>query len=146
MITDYQKFMLPDQRGKNNMVGEVNWSDDSTSNESKIIKFTTETGETLFVRREDLNQILFAIGDPESQKKLIPTKVVPVHWRETVLGIKATKDIKRGEMINFPIKISFPCTNIQEFIGQDRTWQKDVAKEQRKDIWTPTGYSPEVKH
>lgn len=142
MISDHQKFRVPDLNGKNHITAEVNWDEkDPATNQCKVIRMTTEGGEKLYVKREDLNQILFAIGDPDSQKQLIPQTLETVHWRETVLGIRAIKDIKKGEMINFPIKISFPCTNTREVIGE-KAWNKEVAYQSKRDIWTPSGFVP----
>jgi len=121
MIIEYQKFQLPDLNKKNHLKAEVNWSNDKKINESKVIKFICPNGEEIFVKREHLNEVLFAIGKPEDQQKMIPQKIVTVHWYETVLGVKATKDIRKGEMMNFPIKISIPCNNVKEFIGEAKT-------------------------
>jgi len=118
MLTEYQKFQLPDQSNENNITAEVNYSEDPDVNECKIIRFTLPDGKKMYVKREHLNQILFAIGKAEDQRKMIPQKIRTVHWFETVLGVKATKDIRKGEMINFPIKASVPCTYVKELIGE----------------------------
>ena len=135
MILDYQKFQIPDQNQANTIIAEVNWKpEDPATNESKIIRLTLPDGKQLFVKREDFNQILFAIGDPESQRNLIPQKLETVHWRRTMLGVKAKKDIKKGELVTFPIEISFPCTTAKQIIG-DRSFRHAVAKETKKDKW-----------
>lgn len=108
-----------DKSKKNDFFAEVNWKqDDKATNECKVIKFTFPNGDECLVDRDHLNQMLFAIGTPEDQRKMIPQEIEMVHWRRTVLGIKATKDIHAGEMINFPIEISFPCTLAQEIVGE----------------------------
>lgn len=143
MIQTYEKFRLPDENKQNDFYMEVNWNpEDKKTNDCKLIKVTFPNGKSAIIKREYLNQILFAIGNPEDQKKLIPQNFETVHWRETVLGIKATKDIKKDEMINFPIKISFPCTLVREAIGEE-AWKREVAKGQQKDVWNkPTLQTP----
>lgn len=108
-----------DKAKQHDFFAEVNWEpENKESNESKLVKFTFPNGDTCLVERDHLNQMLFAIGTEEDQRKMIPQELETVHWRRTVLGLKATKDIRAGEMINFPIEISFPCTLAQEIIGE----------------------------
>mgnify|MGYP001575376999 CR=1 FL=1 len=136
MISDYQKFRIPDTKGNNHLTAEVNWNEsDEETNECKMLRVTLPDGETALVKREYLNQILFAIGKAEDQRSLIPQKFETVHWRRTTLGIKATKDIHKGEMINFPIEISFPCTNTKELI-EAAPFAQSVKQEQKKDKWS----------
>lgn len=72
----------------------------------------------VFVSRKVLLEILFAIGKPEDQQKMIPQTLETVHHYSTVLGIKANKDIHKGEMINFPVELSVPCATLrQDVIG-----------------------------
>lgn len=120
MISDFQKFILPDANKKNNIKAEVNWNPtDVNSNECKIIKFILPNGKESYIKRDDLNEILFAIGKAEDQRRLIPQKLTHVKWYETVVGVKATKDIKKGEVINFPIKLSLPAGE-EEVIGEPK--------------------------
>ena len=136
MITEHQKFRLPDLAGTRHLDAEVNWNEhDEDTNQCKVIRLTLPDGGKAYIKRDDLNHILFAIGDVETQRNLVPQRLTTVHWRDTVLGIKATKNIAKGEMMNFPIKISFPCTNVRQVIGTN-TWKKDVAREQKKDTLT----------
>ena len=118
MIKTYEKFRIIDSAGKSAVVIEVNWNPyNPETNECKILKFNYPDGTTSYVKRELLNQFLFAIGTPEMQRKIIPQKLTKVRWYETILGVKATKDIRKGEMINFPIKISLPPIE-EEVIGE----------------------------
>ena len=131
MIQDYQKMQLPDEsKGGKNLIMEVNWSpDDPKTGQCKMIRLTYPNGDTAIVKREHLNQVLFAIGRPEDQRKLIPRKIEAVHWRPVRLSIKAEKDIRKGEQIILKqITISVPCTYVREIIGEEK-WDKEVAKE-----------------
>lgn len=88
---------------------EVNWNDkDAKSNESKIVKFIWPDGNTTLVKREHLMGVLFALGTPEQQRKMIPQTMSKVRWYETVLTVKASKDVRKGEDLTFPVKLSLP--------------------------------------
>lgn len=70
---------------------------------------TLPDGKEYFIEKEILLGILWVIGNREEQQKMVPQKLTRVKWYETVLGIKATKDIHKGEMINVPIKLTLPA-------------------------------------
>jgi len=109
MLTTYEKFRLVDEGKNNEFYAEVNWNPkDPKSNDCKLIKFTFPNGETCTVRRDVLVSVLFVMGTEEQQRKMIPQKITEVRYWETVLGIKANKDIKKGENINVPVKLKLP--------------------------------------
>ena len=118
MLTNHQKWRMLDENGKNAFIAEVNWDEsDERTNKCKIVKFTLTDGKEVFVKKENLYTMLFAMGSPEEQQKMVPQKVTKVRAYETVLGIKATKDIHKGEVIRFPIKIDLPPIE-EEVIGE----------------------------
>lgn len=135
MILDYQKFVLPDQKEGKGLVAEVNWNEeDINTNECKIIRFTLPDGKEIYVERKHLNEILFSIGNPKDQRRLIPVNLQTVHWAEIQPAMKANKDIHKGEMIvGPPIKISVPCTVVREMIGVEK-WNKEVEKQNKKIV------------
>lgn len=109
MISTHEKFRLVDLGGKNHLFAEVNWNpDDQNTNDCKVVRFLFPDGTQAHVKRERLNEMLFAIGKAEDQQKMIPQKVLDVKWYETTLSVKANKDIRKGEQITFPIKLSMP--------------------------------------
>ncbi len=116
MIEGHEKFRLQDKDGKYDLFAEVNWKDDPKIKECKVIKFELD-GKTAYINRDNLLAMLFAIGRPEDQRKMIPQKQTKVKWYETVVGVKATKDIHKGETITFPLKISLPAEE-KEIIGE----------------------------
>ena len=119
MLTEHEIFQIPTINKKDFRI-EVNYKpDDPATNECKILKLKFPDGSTDYVKREHLYSFLFAIGRPEDQRKIVPQKLTKVRWYETVLGVKATKDIRKGEMMNFPIKISIPSVE-EEVIGEIR--------------------------
>lgn len=118
MIETHERFRMMDLDKKNNFFIEVNWNpNDDKTNQCKVLKIEFPNGDTTFLDRKHFNELLFAIGKPEDQQKMIPQTTETVHWRRTTLGVKATKDIRKGEMMNFPIEISFPCGLANEIIA-----------------------------
>ena len=116
MIQTHEKFNLVDpDNASQNIFWEVNWNpEDKRTNQCKVIKMTLPDGSVKFVSRKILLEILFAIGKAEDQQKMIPQTLETIHHYKTVLGIKATKDISKGEMINFPVELSVPCAALQQ--------------------------------
>lgn len=109
MISDNQKFRLPDMNHKSEFVIEVNWNPkDPKTNECQVVKLTAPSGEETYIKREHLHSVLFAIGKAAEQAQLVPQKRQTIRNIETVLGIKASKDIFKGEMINVRVKIPVP--------------------------------------
>lgn len=109
MIDTHEAFKMKDISGKNDLLIEVNWNPkDEKSNGCKVLKLTYPDKTTAYIKKEYLNSVLFAIGNEEEQRKMIPQIMRRVRWYETVLSVKATKDIRKGEQITFPIKLSLP--------------------------------------
>ena len=117
MLQGYYKFRLPDKSKKNDFYAEVNWKEDESIESCQIIRFTFPDGKQAYLERKLLNEMLFAIGRKEDQRKMIPQKMTRVRWYETVVSVKAKKDIHKGENITFPIKISLPSVE-EEVISE----------------------------
>src|SRR3990167_3324194 len=108
MLTEHHIVNLIDQSGKHNFTAEVNWDDNDKINNSKIVRLACSDGKAAYIKREHLLEFLFAIGTPEDQIKMVPQTLKKVRWYETVLSIKATKNIAKGEEIVFPVKLTLP--------------------------------------
>ena len=121
MLLEHDKFNLVDADLRTTGVFlEVNWDpDDDKTNKCQILKMTLPDGKVHYIERKILLEILFAIGKPEDQQKMIPQTLETIHHYRTVLGIKATKEIAKGEMINFPIELSVPCAALQQDVIGD---------------------------
>lgn len=118
MLKDHEKFRLKDVKNLNHLLLEVNWEpDNELTNDCKFIKATFPGNQTAIIKKEDFMQMLFAIGNPEEQRKSIPVTLHKVRWYETVLSVVAKKDIAKGEKITFPIKLSLP-TERDEIIAE----------------------------
>lgn len=111
MIQGHEKFNVVDIFDKpTGLYIEVNWKeDDKKTNECKVLKLTFPDGKEAFMKREHLLSVLFAISKEEDQRKMIPQTVKKVRWYETVVSVKAKKDIHKGENITFPIKLTLPA-------------------------------------
>lgn len=122
MISSYEKLRLPDENKLQDLILEVNWNPyDKKTNECKYVRVTAG-GKTSVIKKEHLNAALFAIGNEEEQRKMIPQIQRRSRWYETVVSVKANNDIKKGENITFPIKLTLP------------TFEEEVIAEVKKDV------------
>lgn len=118
MLKTHERAEIKDLNGKGTGITmEVNWApDDEKSNESKLIRLKVDDKKYV-VRKEEFLSFLWLIGNEDEHRKMIPQKLTKVRWYETVLSVKANKDIRKGEQITFPIKISLPAIE-EEVIGE----------------------------
>lgn len=122
MLVGYEKLRIPDETKKHELLLEVNWNPyDETSKDGKLIRITMG-GKSAIIKREHLNAVLFAIGTAEDQRKMIPQVQRTSRWYETVVSVKATKNIAKGEEITFPIKLTLP------------TIEKEIIAEAKRDL------------
>lgn len=125
MITKYEKFRLQSKIGKtkdDDLFAEVNWNDNVQG--CKDIRFTLGDKQAV-IAKEYVNSMLFAIGTPQEQRKMIPQTIKRVKWYETILSVKAKKDIHKGENITFPIKISLPSIE-EEAIAEVKRQKSEI--------------------
>lgn len=109
MISKYEKFRILDQNKEKDLLVEVNWEPrDPKINKCQVLRFIYPNGDEALVKREDLMSILFVMGSPDDQRNLIPHKMTQMKKYQTMLGITATKDIHKGEKINFQVDIPLP--------------------------------------
>ena len=117
MIKGHEIFKIIDENKINSFKIEVNWNEkDEKTNKCKMLRVIFPDGKECVIKKESLAAILFAIGNEEEQRKLIPQKITRVRWYETVLSVKATKDIRKGENITFPVKLTMPSEE-EQIIG-----------------------------
>ena len=130
MLETFEKFLIPDLGKKNKFFVEVNWNpEDELTNQCKVLKCTFPNGDQIFIEKKHLIELLFSIGSPEEQRKMIPQKILRTRNYETMIGVTAKKDIKKGEKINFPLKITLP-TFEQEAIAEllPKGFRKQIMK------------------
>ena len=133
MLDQYEKLVWVDADERDTgMRFEVNWApDDAKTNECKVIKMTLKDGTVHYIKREMLNAFLWLIGTAEDQRKMLPQTIIKTKWYETVVSVKATKDIHKGEEVVFPIKISLP--------DERREAIQEIKAELKSGILTPDG-------
>ena len=85
---------------------ETNWNTLVKGN--KYIKVSIDNKEVILSQRH-LYSILFMIGEEELQDKAVDkfTTQLPVKTEYHRVGIKTTRDIKKGEEIMIPLSLTF---------------------------------------
>ena len=106
-LSERRKFAMQDVSGRGNeVVFEVNWN--SLVKKNGFIKLTVN-GETAVVSREHLWGILFMFGSAEEQGRMAAPflKRTQVTKYFKMIGVTASKDIKKGEMLNVPLEFTY---------------------------------------
>lgn len=117
MLDTHEKFRMLDKGKKNHFFIEVNWEKDNKDiNQCKVLKVTFPDNKVCYLDKKYLNELLFAIGSPSEQQKMIPQKISRVRHYETVVSVKAKRDLRKGEEITFPINLTLPAVD-EEVIG-----------------------------
>jgi len=132
MIDEYEKLVLPDENSGKDIIVEVNYEDNPATDQCKILKLTLPDIKNVFIKKEYLMSLMFAIGNAEEQRKSIPQRISHSRWYDTVVSVKATKDIRKDEKITFPIRISLPAYE-EEVLGQGKSDGIKKLKEKRSE-------------
>ena len=119
MLLDHEAFRFADKGTGLEFTAEVNWAGPDAC---RKVRFTFPSGDKVVIDRNELNAMLFAMGNREDQMKMIPSVESRSRWYETVVSVKAKKRIEAGEEVTFPIKLTLP------------TFSEEVYAEARKDI------------
>ena len=118
MLKGYEKLRIPDENKVNEMVWEVNWNPyDKETNNCKYIRVTFPGGKVSLVKKDYMTAALFAIGNAEEQRNMVPMVQTRSRWYETMISVVAKKKIEKGEKITFPLKLTLP-TFSQEIIAE----------------------------
>ena len=125
MIEESQKFGLKDRNGK--VVATLFAVPDVKEGLFNEKEYTLEDVEIQIGEEKaritlgDLRTILFALSNPKEQKEMMPIAMVTQRRYQTMLGVKAQKDIKKGEVVNF--KVDIPLPPIEKEIMMEATRQ-----------------------
>ena len=104
MISDSRKLNIQDYSGEgNDLEVLVNWNE--VVKPAKYVKFSIG-GKECVVKKEHFLHLAFILADEREQVKLVIADVTEVFNRDTVITIKATRLIQKGEDINIPVTIS----------------------------------------
>lgn len=104
---------------------EVNWSEAEDVRDCQRIRIHVPKGKedrTFVVKKEELHAVLFTFGNRQEQMKMIPQVESRSRHYETVLGIVAKQDIKKGEKINVAVSIPLP------------TFEEEIIADAKRDI------------
>ncbi len=110
MIHEYAIFTVGDLKL------EVNWAPEVIP--CKKIKLITPAGEGELDRNE-LMGIIMLFGDDAQQETLVQVTKKEMVLIERMLHIKATKDLKQGELITVPYRYSIEKGTYDELIKND---------------------------
>ena len=113
MLTTHEIFKVEGVGGKPLHL-EVNWNPlDEATNNCKKVKVVHADGQEVVINFDNLLASVFAMGKNEDQTRMVPHQISSVRNYQTTLGIKASKDIKKGDMINVRVSIPLPLTQEQ---------------------------------
>lgn len=129
MIKSHQSFRFSDKGTGKEFFAEVNWNG---SDNCEKVRFNFPNGDKVVIDRDALNAMLFAIGKPEDQMKMIPEVQTTNRHYETVVSVRAKKRIEAGEEVIFPISLTLP-TFSEEIIAEAK---KDVLKSSKSILTT----------
>ena len=102
----------PAKSNKNGLGVEVNWNKEVTP--CKQIKFTIKDNSVI-ISNEDLYSMLMFFGNEEQQTQLIPVTTTKMKMIKRILRVKAHKDIRKGELVNFPYEYPIPGEEKRQF-------------------------------
>ena len=126
MIQEHSKYNFPDLAKQNDLSFEVNYLDQDEVKNCQIIKWICGDKHG-FIERKYLYEFLWAIGKRTDQQKMIPQKVRKTRYIEKFVGVKTTKDIRKGEMLNFKIKLEVPLSE-EEIYGEIQRSKSKIIK------------------
>ena len=121
MLKGHNTFRFADKGTGKEFFAEVNWNG---SDDCKNVRFSFPDGSKVVIPRDALNAMLFSIGKPEDQMKMVPEIQTNTRHYETVVRVKTKKRIEAGEEVVFPISLALP-TFSQEIVAEAK---RDVLK------------------
>ena len=107
-----QRLVIPDSSNRgNDIIADINWNE---SVKRKYIRLTLGD-KTCIVKKDYLLSVLFMLGSAKEQDSLISPfiKKTLVTKFTKMIGITATKDVRKGEPINLLLEFTLnPETNV----------------------------------
>jgi len=146
MVEEYQKFRLTDLNGKRDFFVEVNWAPENEDiNQCKVLRFTFPKKGSAYIKKEDLLALLWIIGSPKEQRKMIPQKITKVRHYITTLWVQVKKDCKAGDIIKVPVNITLPAVS-EEIIAELKKKPPKVEKDVKSSSFLlPSSYDKSKK-
>lgn len=123
MLKEHEKLRIPDENKLKEMVWEVNWNPkDKKTNECKYVRVHFPDKSMALVKKEYLMAALFALGTAKEQRDITPKVQRTSRHYETVVSVTAKQDIKKGQSMTFPLKLTLP------------TFDEEVIAEAKRDV------------
>lgn len=117
-LREKRKMVIGDVSGRGkDVIFEVNWN--KMVRRKGFIKLSIN-GQQAVVEREQLWTILFMLGSAAEQEKLVSPfmKQTKVSKYYKVIGVTATKDIQKGQLLNVPLEFTLNPETNQVIIGK----------------------------
>jgi|GEM_PF-3736300 len=117
-LSERRKFAMADISGRGEDVAiEINWN--KLVDRKGYIKINIGDREAV-VSREHLYAILFILGSAAEQEKMISPfiKKTQVTKYFKLIGVTATQDIAKGELLNVPLEFTLNPKTHQVIIGK----------------------------
>lgn len=108
MLEGYDKAVLADLKGKNDLEVEINFSDEERFKDCVKVKMGKDEA---FISKQDLYSVVWSIADPENQEKMLPVKQTLVRKIVKKHIIEVKKPLKVGDKViaychtNIPVEI-----------------------------------------
>lgn len=118
MLSGYNKAILRDLKGKRDLDFEVNFNDNPDFKECVRV---TMGKEEAIIPLEDIYGFIMIAGTPKQQDDLLPIKQTLVKKIIKRHVVMATKDIKKGEMINVRCETNVPTEIVEGLKGLLKT-------------------------
>ena len=109
MIKGNRKLALQDLSNRGNDVSlEVNWNRSRAVKNCKHIKVKIGDGAEAIISQNHLFALLMAISPPKEQERMVENYMdyQEVRNHQTVVDIKASVDIQKGQIFSVPMTIS----------------------------------------
>ena len=105
MTKDHRKFSVQDLSNKGNDITlEVNWNKKVKDNQ--FLKFKIADKEAIISYNHLWTILFITANDEQQQEKMLPTKLEMVRTYNTIVDIKAKKNIKANETIRIPMSVT----------------------------------------
>lgn len=114
MLSEYNKAVISDLKGKRDLEFEVNFSEDPLMKECVRVKIGSEDA---IIPLKDIYEFMLVAGTPDQQDNLLPIKqtLVKKIIKRHVVAVK--KDMKKGELMNVRCETDVPVEIVEGLKG-----------------------------
>ena len=118
VLTEPRKLVFPDESGRgNHLKFQINWN--KRVKNCGYLKFFFPDGKECIVKKEYFRSIMMFLANEEEILSQARQKIHTVREIGKIETIRLTRDFKKGEYINIPVKIQVPVDI------QDKVWKRE---------------------